>query len=110
MKIANVFVDGVFAGILQEVKRTKLYRFIYDTAYKGLPVSLEMPLSTDMYEYDHFPPFFEGLLPEGIMLESLLRQRKCDKGDYMSQLLAVGHDLVGNVTVEASSESLPNNV
>jgi len=100
MKIANVFVDGVFAGRLEEVEPRKCYRFTYDSDYGGLPVSLEMPRSQIVYEYDHFPPFFEGLLPEGIMLEGLLRHRKLDKSDYMSQLLAVGHDLVGNVTVE----------
>ena len=46
--------------------------------------------------------FFEGLLPEGIMLEGLLRYAKIDKNDYFSQLIQVGHDLVGNVTVEAA--------
>ena len=34
------------------------------------------------------------------MLDGLLRQRKIDKDDYFSQLLAVGKDLVGAVTVE----------
>jgi hypothetical protein len=35
------------------------------------------------------------------MLEGLLRQSKLDRDDFMSQLITVGHDLVGNVTVEA---------
>ena len=34
------------------------------------------------------------------MLDGLLRQRKIDKEDYLSQLFAVGKDLVGAVTVE----------
>ncbi len=38
------------------------------------------------------------------MLEALLRQAKIDKNDLMSQLIAVGGDMVGNVTVEASYE------
>ncbi len=38
-------------------------------------------------------------MPEGIQLESLLRRRKIDKTDYFSQLLAVGSDMVGSVTV-----------
>jgi serine/threonine-protein kinase HipA len=110
MKMAKVFVDGEFAGHLEELQKAKFYRFTYDPAYKGSSVSLEMPLSKGVFEYDHFPPFFEGLLPEGIMLEGLLRLRKLDRNDYMSQLIAVGHDLVGNVTVEAFNESLPNNL
>lgn len=36
------------------------------------------------------------------MLEGLLRQTKIDRHDFMSQIIAVGEDLVGNVTVEAA--------
>ncbi len=42
----------------------------------------------------------EGLLPEGEMLGGLLRQLKIDAKDLFSQLMAVGRDLVGAVTVE----------
>jgi serine/threonine-protein kinase HipA len=45
-------------------------------------------------------PYFDGLLPEGILLEGLLKQRKIDKYDYFSQLVTVGGDLVGAVTVQ----------
>jgi serine/threonine-protein kinase HipA len=34
------------------------------------------------------------------MLDGLLRQQKIDKDDLFSQLVAVGKDLVGAVTVE----------
>lgn len=102
MKKARVFVNGVLAGELQEIERGKKYRFIYQENYKGPSVSLEMPLTQLNYEYDRFPPFFEGLLPEGIMLEGLLRYGKIDRGDLLSQLIAVGGDLVGNVTIEGN--------
>jgi serine/threonine-protein kinase HipA len=39
-------------------------------------------------------------LPEGVMLEGLLRIVKIDKKDYFSQLIATGNDLVGAVTVK----------
>ncbi len=110
MRIAKVFVDGTLAGRLVEYRQGTHYRFAYTASYKGPSVSLEMPTTQSEYVYDKFPPFFEGLLPEGIMLEGLLRQAKIDAGDYMSQLIAVGHDLVGNVTVEGTDESLSNNV
>lgn len=100
VKKAKVFVDGVLAGELHEIEREKKYRFIYLQDYKGLPVSLNMPTHQSVYEYDKFPPFFEGLLPEGMMLEALLKQAKIDRDDLMSQLIKVGGDLVGNVTVE----------
>jgi serine/threonine-protein kinase HipA len=104
MRKASVFVDGYLAGELHEMKRGTHYRFVYKEDYKGPSVSLEMPTIARIYEYDCFPPFFEGLLPEGIMLEGLLRQAKIDRNDLLSQLIAVGGDLVGNVTVEGIDE------
>lgn len=101
MKRANIFVNGLLAGELQEIERNKSYRFIYLENYKGPSVSLEMPTSQSIYEFNCFPPFFEGLLPEGMMLEGLLRQTKIDRYDFMSQIITVGGDLVGNVTIEA---------
>jgi len=85
---------------LQELKRNKKYRFIYLENYEGPPVSLEMPYNQLIYDYDKFPPFFERLLPEGIMLEGLLRQTKLDRNDLMGQIITVGEDLVGSVKVE----------
>ncbi len=102
MRRARVFVNGIMAGELQEIARGKSYRFNYLEGYKGPPVSLEMPLTRSLYEYDRFPPFFEGLLPEGMMLEGLLRQTKLDRNDLLGQLIAVGADMIGNVTVEAA--------
>ena len=101
MKKAKVLVNGVLAGELQEIERGKNYRFIYLEGYKGPSVSLEMPCTQSNYDYDKFPPFFEGLLPEGMMLEGLLRQTKLDRNDLIGQLIVMGGDLVGNVTVEA---------
>lgn len=103
MKKAKVFVDDVFAGELEEIERGRKYRFIYATTYEGPSVSLEMPLTKQIYEYDRFPPFFEGLLPEGMMLEALLKQSKLDRHDLLGQLIEVGNDLVGNVTVKEGS-------
>jgi serine/threonine-protein kinase HipA len=100
-KKVKIFVDGCFAGLLVEERYRVRYLFIYNEDYKGLPVSLTMPLAKKVYEFDRFPPFFDGLLPEGMMLEALLKRKKIDRYDCMSQLVAVGHDMVGNVTAEA---------
>ena len=101
MKKANIFVNGRLAGQLQEIEQGKHYLFVYADNYQGPSVSLEMPTTQSKYEFNRFPPFFEGLLPEGIMLDGLLRQTKIDRDDLMAQLIMVGGDLVGNVTVEA---------
>jgi serine/threonine-protein kinase HipA len=99
MKKAIIFVHGKRAGILSE-NTTKGYEFIYDDNYVGEPVSLTMPMTAKTYSFAKFPSFFEGLLPEGIMLEGLLKIGKIDKNDYFAQLIATGNDLVGAVTVK----------
>lgn len=101
MRKAEVFVHGELAGYLLELESNVSYRFQYLDHYDGAVVSLTMPVKEKVFEYDRFPPFFEGLLPEGIMLEGLLRQLKIDAKDYFAQLMATGRDLVGAVTVKA---------
>lgn len=99
MKKARIFVNGIEAGLLEKLKSGK-YQFNYHHDYRGDPVSLTMPRTNKMYEFEVFPPFFEGLLPEGMMLEALLRKYKIDRNDYFEQLIRVGQDVVGAVTIE----------
>ena len=75
------------------------YQIKYLPDYSGPPVSLALPIKKEEYVFSHFPPFFDGLLPEGIMLEVLLKKFKIDADDYFGQLLILGNDLVGAVTV-----------
>ena len=105
MRKARVLVQGEPAGVLEEIETGRGYRFSYLPGYRSAPVSLTMPLQKAEYHFDDFPPFFEGLLPEGFQLEALLRLAKIDERDYLSQLVAVGADLVGAVTVESIEES-----
>lgn len=100
MRKARVLVCDVDAGILEELADKK-YQFTYHEDYHGIPLSLTMPVTLAPYVFDKFPPFFEGLLPEGAMLEALLRKFKLDQTDYFAQLLKVGQDVVGAVTIEA---------
>ncbi len=100
MRKAKVFNFGEHAGDLIEVEKSKKYNFIYDNDYNGPPISLTIPIEKRNYEFNHFPPFFEGLLPEGMQLEALVRQTKTDRNDFLSLLLITGKDLVGSVTIE----------
>jgi len=98
MQRAEVFVHSQLAGILEEITPGSAYRFIYREGYSGPPVSLTMPIADAPYTYNRFPPFFEGLLPEGYNLEALLRAYKIDRNDLFRQLFVVGMDMVGAVT------------
>jgi serine/threonine-protein kinase HipA len=104
MRKAKVFVKGVEAGTLTELKQGKEYVFEYIDGYDSLDVSRTMTKNSKVYKFDKFPPFFDGLLPEGTQLEGLLKIKKIDKNDYFSQLIAVGEDMVGVVTVKEITE------
>ncbi len=102
MRKAMVLVHGRLSGLLTELGDGAGYLFEYLEGYDGPPVSLTMPTTQRRYEYSSFPPFFDGLLPEGYQLEALLRLQKLDRDDMFGQLVAVGGDMVGAVTVEAA--------
>lgn len=103
MRKAKIYVNNVFAGHLLEIEKGRSYQFVYDENYQDDPVSLTMPTDQKQYSYPRFPPFFDGLLPEGVQLEALLKIGKIDADDYLEQLIQVGHDLVGNITVERAA-------
>jgi serine/threonine-protein kinase HipA len=98
MRRAEVYQQGKLAGILEELPSAH-WRFSYAEDYVGPPVSLTMPVSKRVYDFSRFPAVFEGLLLEGIQLEAMLRRYKLDRSDLFGQLIVVGQDLVGSLTV-----------
>jgi len=108
MRRARVLVHGRPAGVLEQLGNGR-YRFVYLEEYQGEPVSFAMPIDKRVYEFESFPPFFDGLLPEGFQLDALLKGHKIDKNDYFTQLITIGADIVGAVTVE-EDESVRHSV
>lgn len=102
MRKAKVYVKGIESGTLTELVMGREYLFEYLEDYDGPVVSITMPIKEKVFKFSEFPPFFEGLLPEGNQLEGLLKLKKIDKNDYFSQLMAVGSDMIGVVTVKES--------
>lgn len=99
MRKAEVYQQGTLAGILEELDQNR-YRFSYATGYGGQPISLALPIRDAPYEFETFPPVLEGLLPEGLPLEAMLRRFKIDKKDLFKQLVTVGADVVGSLTIK----------
>jgi len=99
MRKAEVYQQGILAGMLEELDENR-HRFSYVPGYGGQRISLAMPIREAPYEFDKFPPVFEGLLPEGLQLEAMLRQYKIDKKDLFKQLVTVGTDMVGSLTIK----------
>ena len=80
MRKARIKIHNAEAGILEEIQADFIFQ--YDLDYHGPTISLTMPVRDEAYEFEFFPPFFDGLLPEGIQLEGLLKKYKTDKTDY----------------------------
>lgn len=95
---AEVHQAGELAGYLTETGDGR-WSFAYVDGYAGMPVSLTLPVRKEPYWFEAFPPVFEGLLPEGPQLEALLKKHKIDRHDAFTQLVTVGGDLVGSLSV-----------
>ena len=74
---ARVSCHALHAGIIEETDTG--YRFTYDPEYLTLPdarpVSLTLPLADSPFESRTFFPFFDGLIPEGWLLDLERRDR-----------------------------------
>lgn len=102
MKQAVVFLRGTKAGVLTEDENG--YLFEYDADFlatdKADPVSLTLPLSEKPYRDKVLFPFFDGLIPEGWLLNIAEKNWKIDNRDRMSLLMACCRDCIGAVGVE----------
>lgn len=101
-KTAVIYMHEKRAGILTQ-QPDGSYDFQYVSNYTGPAISLTLPTTQEHYHFDQFPAFFDGLLPEGPMLEALLRHAKLDRHDYLGQLIMIGEELVGAVSVRPST-------
>ena len=79
------------------------YRFQYDSDYaseaKSKPVSQTLPLRPDAYISKTIFPFFDGLIPEGWLLDVAVETWKINPKDRMTLLLTVCRDCIGAVKV-----------
>jgi len=98
---AQVYLRDRKAGLLE--RTGKGYRFTYDRDHlskpEAQPVSLTLPLRREPYESESLFPFFEGLIPEGWLLDLASRTLKIDPENAFDILVANGGDCVGAVTV-----------
>lgn len=98
---AAVFYRDTQAGIL--AKTDNGYEFCYDSAYLNhpgaQPISLSLPLQLETYASARLFPFFDGLLPEGWLLELTSAVAKIDKDDKFRLLLHTGRDPIGAVSL-----------
>lgn len=103
---AHIYYADNLAGILEEVDSG--YRFTYDDRYAqnpdSQPVSLILPITKEPYNSKVLFPFFDGLIPEGWLLEIGVKNWKINPRDRMGLLLAFCRDAIGAVSVVPSEE------
>jgi len=106
MRQAKVFRKDLFAGTLTEDGGE--YRFRYDPTYldspEALAISLTLPLRKEDYVSPVLFPFFDGLIPEGWLLDVALRNTDISILDRMSLLLLCCKECIGSISVVSIDE------
>lgn len=102
MRQGKVFYKDNFAGIITETNEGE-YQFAYDNVYiQRFPnesITFSMPVSNKVYQDNRIFPFFEGLIPEGWLLEIASKSWKLNQNDRMGLLLACCKNCIGAVSV-----------
>lgn len=106
MRQAEIYYCSLKAGILTEDSGG--YTFVYDSSYlkdrQAKAISLTLPLQEAPYKSNVMFPFFDGLIPEGWLLDIAERNWKIANRDRMSLLLACCKDCIGTVSVQPIQE------
>ena len=106
MKKAKVFFKGQLAGIL--IENEEGYTFQYDSEFMNSEnaesISLTLPLTEHPYQDKVLFPFFDGLIPEGWLLDIAQKNWKIDLRDRMALLLACCKDCIGAISIEPLME------
>ena len=101
-KTARILYDGVFAARLSETDEGYLLQ--YDGQYLQQPdskaISLTLPKRQEPYNSKVLFPFFDGLIPEGWLLDIAVDYWKVKANDRFELLLTTCRDTIGAVTVE----------
>ena len=102
MRSANIYYNDTLAGVLTETTDGE-YIFQYDHEYiQNHPdqfLTFTMPVRQSPYKENRLFPFFEGLIPEGWLLNIAAKNWKINPNDRMGLLLACCQNCIGAVSV-----------
>lgn len=103
MRQANIYYDTILCGVLTETNDgdfTFQYNESYIEKYPNQFIAFTMPVSNKLYRDNRLFPFFEGLIPEGWLLDIASKSWKINRNDRMGLLLACCQNCIGAVSVE----------
>jgi serine/threonine-protein kinase HipA len=102
MRQAIVKYNNITAGLLTE-EDDGYYLFTYDEQYiKNYPgqfITFNMPVGRLPFKSKRLFPFFDGLIPEGWLLNIAAESWKINKNDRMGLLLACCQNAIGAVSI-----------
>ena len=102
MRQGKVYYKDHFAGTITETDEGE-YIFQYDEKYvnehPGELITFSMPVVSEPYNENRLFPFFEGLIPEGWLLDIASENWKINRNDRMGLLLACCQNCIGAVSV-----------
>ena len=102
MRQALIYYNNVVAGLLKETNDGE-FVFQYEKEYiKKYPdqfITFTMPVKEEAYRDKRLFPFFEGLIPEGWLLDIATKNWKLNPNDRMGLLLACCQNCIGAVSV-----------
>lgn len=97
----KVYFRGEYCGLIRETDDG--YLFEYGTPYlkseSAQSVSLTLPLTEKIYESKTLFAFFDGLIPEGWLLDIAEKNWKINYRDRMGLLLTCCYDCIGSVSI-----------
>jgi len=103
MRKADVYMHDQLAGTIMENEDG--YLFVYDKDYlqseNPEAISLTLPLTDKPYKSVIMFPFFDGLIPEGWLLDIAEKNWKLRETDRMGLLMVCCRDCIGAVSVIA---------
>ena len=103
MRQAQIFYNDVLAGVLTETNEGD-YTFVYEGKYiQQHPdqfITFTMPVREKPYSEKRLFPFFDGLIPEGWLLDIASKSWKINRNDRMGLLLACCQNCIGAVDVK----------
>lgn len=102
MRQAEIYYQDILAGILTETDEGEFqfqYEGDYVERYPEQFITFTMPVRKEPYVENRLFPFFEGLIPEGWLLDIASKNWKINPSDRMGLLLVCCENCIGAVSV-----------
>ena len=101
LRRADIFVKNILAGELKEVSEGYVFKYneTYLNSKQPFLVSLTFPLRKEEFFSTTLFSFFDGLIPEGWLLNKISNNWKIPLNDRFGLLLVSCKDTIGDVSV-----------